>query len=52
MILHIVGATAVVALTVWFHLGLSAPVTEPAAQASPDGGSDAQPAGAALPASP
>ena len=52
VILHIVGATAVVALTVWFHLGLSAPVTESEAQASADGGTGVQPAGAALPASP
>lgn len=27
--LHIVGATAVLSLTVWFHLGLSAPVADP-----------------------
>lgn len=27
--LHIAGATAVLGVTVWFHLGLSAPVTAP-----------------------
>ena len=26
VLLHVAGATAIVGLTVWFHLGLSAPV--------------------------
>jgi len=35
--LHIAGATAVMALTVWFHLGLSAPVAVTGAAARPGG---------------
>lgn len=57
VILHIVGATAVVALTVWFHLGLSAPVSGTAVGATgarDEGAHDraATPAGAGATGSP
>lgn len=52
---HIVGATTVLGLTVWFHLGLSAPGAEvpvaevPADQGAPDGRTVAVHAGTAGP---